>query len=139
MISNTSATVQKIFPGVSGPVIYFARFQVRCAVDTKVPVDFKALKIGSDSLIISKVMEGSRILNTTRGERLEKSSGNVLLEASKIVREEDVGSSHIAALLNAQTVTLIYQVDGAYKTHPVKEVEYLRDEYRPAAAPSQRE
>lgn len=136
---NVSAHIQKVFPGVSGEVIYFLQYRVEMDVLTDEEVQFNHLTIGETEVPIHSVKVGNKILNTNIGEHISESAENVTLQGSYQVYHKDRNDSTVADLGKPEEIKLQYTTGGEMHSLEIHEIQFEPNEYRPAANPGQRE
>lgn len=136
---NVSAHIQKVFPGVSGEVIYFLQYRVEMDVQTEEEVQFNHLTIGETEVPIHSVKVGNTILNTNLDEHLSQSAENVTLQGSHQVHHKDREDSTVADLGQPEEIKLQYTTGGETHNLDIPDIQFEPNEYRPAANPGQRE
>lgn len=137
--SNVSAHIKKVFPGVSGEVIYFLQYRVDMDVRTDVEVQFEKLLIGESEVAINSVSIGNKLLNTNLGEHLSETAENVKLKGTHPVYQKNRNDSTMIQLGKPEKITLAYKIEGEIHKLKISEVLEEPNEYRPAAHPGQRD
>lgn len=136
---KVSAHIQKVFPGVSGEVIYFLQYRVELDVQTDEEVQFNNLIIGETEVPVHSVKVGNKILNTNLGEHLSQSAENVTLQGSHQVYHKDRNDSTVTNLAKPENIFLKYTARGEMHSFEISDIQIEPNEYRPAANPGQRE
>lgn len=132
-LTDLECYTKKVFPGVSGEIVYFVQYRVEFNLKTNTAVRFERLVTGGQEVPIQSVKQGSKIVNTHLGKHLDSDTDNVQINATLPMRQADIEKSDSENLIEPGQLTLVYQVNGEERTVTISDITNEPNEYRPAA------
>lgn len=133
-LNNAVGFVKKVYPGVSGDVRYFDQYRVEFDLKTSGEVQFNSLVVHGDTLRVSAVRVGNKIINTSTGEHLSASTQNVRIHASKPVKQQP--NDLKAHSGDTQQMVVSYTFKNKTYQYAVDDIRAESDEHRPGVGPS---
>lgn len=130
---KSRATVQKVFPGVSGTVHYFIEYEAEFDIETDVEIEFLHFLIGETEIPVNTVSVGTKLLNTDQGEHLKNDTKGVRLKASRPVHHTEKEAAIAAVLVSPEKLILVFKAGKDTLHHEIPEIVEAPNEYRPAA------
>jgi len=133
VLTDLKCYTKKVFPGVSGEIVYFVQYRVEFNLKTNTPVHFKHIVAGGQELPVQSVKHGNKIVNTNLGKHIGSNADNVQLNATLPLRQGDIEKTGSGDLIKPAQLTLVYQVNNEERTVIIEDITNEPNEYRPAA------
>lgn len=133
-LSNTVGFVKKVYPGVSGAVQYFVQYRIEFDLKTQGEVQFQYVIVNGDTLPVSSVRVGNKIINTSRGEHLSEDAKDVRIAATKPVKH--MGTDIEIHSRSTQKMVLFYTTKEGTHQKVIEDIRHEENEYRPSVGPS---
>lgn len=135
---KTRASVQKVFPGVSGEVRHFIQYTAAFDLETQTEIEFLHLQISETKVPVNSVSVGTKLLNTDLGEHLKQDTRGVILKAGVPVRHTEKPVDQSVILESPEKIVVVLTAGKDTLHFETTNINFEPNEYRPSA-PSGRE